>query len=173
MAAAMGRKVDEHIINAALTGATQLITVNASGLTRGKALQAVEILNKNEVPMTDRFAVIGPHQWSELLTLPEFANADLIGKGTMPWVEGYEARRWLGVTWIMHNMLPLNGNTRKCFIFHRSAIGLAEGLNIDIKVSYENDRRAWLATAAMSVGAVRIDDNGVVVVEADDTTTIS
>jgi hypothetical protein len=40
----------------------------------------------------NRFAVVGWRQWSELLTLQEFANANYVGDDELPW-KGTQAKR--------------------------------------------------------------------------------
>jgi hypothetical protein len=91
---ALGRKTDELII-------TKLATVDhyagadTDGLTKAKILLAFEMLGEIDVPDDgQRFAAIGWKQWSELLNIEEFANADYVGDDELPW-KGTQAKRWL------------------------------------------------------------------------------
>ena len=52
-----------------------------------------------------RFAVVGWKQWSDLLNIEEFANADYVGDDDLPW-KGTQAKRWLGSLWLPHSGLP-------------------------------------------------------------------
>ena len=78
--------------------------------------------------------------------------------------EGYQ---WLidnlGGVWIQTSY---NGNIRKNFAYHRSAIGLASGAEVSTELNYIPEKAAHLATSMMSQGAVLIDTRGVYEVQA-------
>jgi hypothetical protein len=164
---ALGRKTDELII-AALDAATaeavgtQAGQTDNDGMTRAKALLAFEMLGELDVPDDgQRFAVVGWKQWSELLTIQEFANSDYIGDEELPW-KGTQAKRWLGATWIPHSGLTLNGTLRHCYFYHRTAIGHAAASEIVTDVTWHGDRAAHFVNSMMSQGAVLVDGEGVV-----------
>lgn len=91
---ALGRKTDELIINQLAT-IDDFVGGNTDGLTRDKVLEAFEKLGEANVPDDgQRYAVVGWKQWSQLLTIDEFANADYIGPDELPW-KGTQAKRWL------------------------------------------------------------------------------
>lgn len=167
---ALGRKTDELIINALAAASTLTIADGNIGLTRDKVLKAFELLGKADVPDDgQRFAVVGWQQWSELLKIAEFASSEFIGSDDLPY-KGTQAKRWLGTTWIAHSGLPIDGNDiRKCFWFHKNAIGHASGSDVQTDVSWHGDRAAHFVNNMMSQGAVLIDGNGVVVVNCDET----
>ncbi len=167
---ALGRKTDELII-AALSAANTLTIVDGNiGLTRDKVLKAFELLGESDVPDDgQRFAVVGWQQWSELLKIPEFSSSEFIGADDLPY-KGTQAKRWLGTTWIPHSGLPIDGNDiRKCFWFHRNAIGHASGSDVQTDVSWHGDRAAHFVNNMMSQGSVLIDGNGVAVINCDET----
>ena len=96
---ALGRKTDELIIEA-LNGSTNLAGLSTDGLTKAKILAAFEKLGGQDVPDDgERYAVIGWKQWSELLEIDEFANADYVGDEELPW-RGTQAKKWLGTLWM-------------------------------------------------------------------------
>ena len=167
---ALGRKTDELII-AALSAANTLTIVDGNiGLTRDKVLKAFELLGESDLPDDgQRFAVVGWQQWSELLKIPEFSSSEFIGADDLPY-KGTQAKRWLGTTWIPHSGLPIDGNDiRKCFWFHRNAIGHASGSDVQTDVSWHGDRAAHFVNNMMSQGSVLIDGNGVAVINCDET----
>ncbi len=171
---ALGRKCDEQIIAAARASlpSGQKIAVNTSGLTRAKVQQAIEKLNAADVPDDgDRFAIVGPHQWEELLTISQFVSSDMVGE-EYPWLKGTEARRWRNTVWIVHSGLPLSSTTRYCLMYHKTAIGWAEGADITADITWHGDRASHFINHMMSGGAVRIDDTGVVEIACDDTAAI-
>lgn len=167
---ALGRKTDELIINALSAASTLTIADGNIGLTRDKVLKAFELLGKADVPDDgQRFAVVGWQQWSELLKIAEFASSEFIGADDLPY-KGTQAKRWLGTTWIAHSGLPIDGNDiRKCFWFHKNAIGHASGSDVQTDVSWHGDRAAHFVNNMMSQGAVLIDGNGVAVINCDET----
>ena len=165
---ALGRKTDELIIKA-MNNSVLTVGDYSSGLTKDLVLSALEVLNTNDVPDDGRrFAVVGVHQWNELLTMDEFVSADYVGN-TTPLLNGAEARKWLGITWILHNGLPSTGTNRDCFIYHSSSIGHACGQEVKTDISWHGERAANFISNSMSQGAVLIDSDGIVRVKCSDT----
>ncbi len=164
---ALGRKTDELVI-AAMDAATQEAIGTGSGetdtdgLTRAKVLLAFRMLGEADVPDDgQRYAVVGWRQWSELLTIQEFANSQYVGDGELPW-KGTQAKRWLGALWIPHSGLTKVGSLRYCYFYHKTAIGHAVASDIATDVTWHGDRAAHFVNTMMSQGAVLVDDTGVV-----------
>jgi hypothetical protein len=164
---ALGRKTDELII-AALDTATREASgtgtgiTDTDGLTRQKVLLAFEMMGEADVPDDgQRYAVVGWKQWSELLQIEEFANADYIGDDELPW-KGTQAKRWLGALWIPHSGLTKTGQLRYCYFYHKTAVGHAVGSEVVTDITWHGDRAAYFVNNMMSQGAVLIDDTGVV-----------
>jgi hypothetical protein len=158
---ALGRKTDELIIQQLATS-SNFAGGNSDGLTKQKILTAFEMLGNAEVPDDgQRFAVVGWKQWSELLNIQEFANADYIGEEELPW-KGSQAKRWLGTLWLPHSGLPKAGNVRSCFWFHKTAVGHAVGAEVKTDITWHGDRAAHFVNNMMSQGACLIDPTGVV-----------
>lgn len=165
---ALGRKTDELIIGA-MSNATESVGsyTAGAGLSKSLILSALEILNTNDVPDDGRrFAVVGVHQWNELLSMDEFVSADYVGD--TPLANGAEARKWLGITWVLHNGLPCTGTNRDCFIYHSSAIGHACGQEVKTDISWHGERAAHFISNSMSQGAVMIDASGIVRVKCSE-----
>lgn len=165
---ALGRKTDELII-AALDSATREAVGTESGqtdnegLTRAKVLLAFEMLGEADVPDDgNRFAVVGWKQWSELLQIQEFANAQYVGPEELPWKGVTQAKRWLGALWIPHSGLTKNSSLRYCYFYHKTAVGHAAAAEITTDVTWHGDRAAHFVNTMMSQGAVLVDDTGVV-----------
>jgi hypothetical protein len=158
---ALGRKTDELIIDA-LGQTSQSAGSDSDGMTKAKVLEAFEMLGQNDVPDDgQRFAIIGWKQWSELLSLNEFANAEFVGEGELPW-RGTQAKRWLGALWMPHSGLKLAGDVRTCFWYHRSAVGHAVGQEVVTDITWHGERQAHFISNSMSQGAALIDPVGVV-----------
>lgn len=163
---ALGRKTDELIIMA-LDAATLNVSgagplADTAALTKEKVLRAFEMLGAADVPDDgQRYAVVGWKQWSDLLAIDEFSNADYVGEDELPW-KGTQAKRWLGTLWMPHSGLIKVGNVRQCYWYHRTAIGHAAGSEVVTDVSWHGDRAAWFVNNMMSQGAAMVDADGVV-----------
>ena len=159
---ALGRKTDELVITQ-LDTSTNYAGTGADGLTKAKVLEAFEMLGEADVPDDgERYAIIGWKQWSDLLDLQEFANADYVGDDELPW-KGTQAKRWLGTLWIPHSGLTKDGsNIRYCYWYHKTAIGHAIGKDVKTDVSWHGDRAAFFINNMMSQGTGLIDTTGVV-----------
>ncbi len=158
---ALGRKTDDLIIGQLDTSAN-FAGAATDGLTKAKVLTAFEKLGQADVPDDgQRYAVVGWKQWSELLTIQEFANAQYIGDADLPW-KGTQAKRWLGATWIPHSGLTKNGSLRYCYFYHKTAIGHAAAAEISTDITWHGDRAAHFVNTMMSQGAVLVADTGLV-----------
>ncbi len=161
---ALGRKTDELIITA-LDATTSIVAAGGAGLTKDKVLEAFESLGGGDVPDDgQRYAIVGWKQWSDLLGIQEFANADYVGADELPW-RGAQAKKWLGTMWMPHSGLTLTGTTRKCHWYHRTAIGHASGADVKSDITWHGDRAAHFVSNMMSQGACLIDAVGVVAID--------
>lgn len=171
---ALARKTDQLIVTAALASLPGAQKTDATGgMTRTKIAQALEILDEADVPADGmRFALVGPHQWSELSFMQEFSNSQWVNDLTME--NGrFEAKRWNGTVWVNSQSLLTefkSGNIRPCLMFHASAIAWGNNSDIEADFTWHGDRAAWFINHMMSGGAKRIDDAGVVEIGCDDTT---
>ncbi len=158
---ALGRKTDELIIEA-LDGSTNFAGLNTDGLTKAKILTAFEKLGAQDVPDDgERYAVIGWKQWSELLEIDEFANADYVGDEDLPW-RGTQAKKWLGTLWMPHSGLTSVAGVRQCHWYHKTAVGHAAGCEVKSDLTWHGDRASYFISNMMSQGAGIIDAAGVV-----------
>ncbi len=117
---ALGRKTDDLII-AALAGTGQSIADGNVGMTIGKVMTAFQMLGAADVPDDgERYAVVGWKQWSELLQIDEFSNAQYIGSDELPFGNVTQAKHWLGTLWMPHSGLTKDGSDiRSCYWYHR------------------------------------------------------
>lgn len=168
---ALGRKTDELIIGA-MGNATAEVGDYTTGLTKDLVMSAVEGLNTSDVPDDGRrFAVVGVHQWNELLAMDEFVSSDYVGD--TPLVSGFETKKWLGIIWVLHNGLPVSTTQRDCFIYHASSVGHACGQEVKSDISWHGERAAHFISNSMSQGSALIDDEGIVRIKCNDDSTIS
>jgi len=165
---ALGRKVDEIVIGKMDGNAVNVIPHGTKGLTKTKILSAFEVLTGNDVAFDGNvFGLVGPHQWNELLNIEEFKNSDYAGD-FYPWLKGTESKTWLGITWMFHTGLTLDSGNRLCHIYHKTALGLAEGSEVKAFVDWVPEKAAHLVDHMISAGATLIDSDGIVTIECDD-----
>ena len=159
---ALGRKTDELIIGAMKSAET---AVEGDALTKELILDAVGVLNSNDVPDDGRrFCVVGVAQWNQLLSLDEFVSSDYVGDEKVL-VNGFEVKKWLGINWILHNALPIENDARECFMYHSGAVGHACGQDVKTDISWNGERAAHFISNSMSQGAVLIDKDGIVLLK--------
>ena len=168
---ALGRKTDELIIDALVTASGNEVADDNEGLTKAKLLEAFETFGELDVPDDgQRFCIVGWKQWSELLAIDEFVNADYVGAENLPFASITQAKMFLGTIFIPHSGLPIDENDiRSCFWYHKTAIGHAAAQDVSTDVSWHGDRAAHFVNNMMSQGAGLIDDNGVITIKADET----
>ncbi len=167
----MGRKTDELII-AALEGASsQVIADGNVGMTKDKILSAFETFGSNDVPDdAQRYCIVGWKQWSDLLSIEEFVNADYVGKDALPFATITQAKMFLGTIFVPHSGLPVDvDDIRSCFYYHKTALGHAAASDVQTDVSWHGDRAAHFVNNMMGQGAGLIDESGIVVINCDET----
>ncbi len=168
---ALGRKTDEQIINALAAATTHVIVDANIGMNKTKILSAFQTFGTNDVPDDgQRYCVVGWKQWSELLSIEEFVNADYIGQDALPFASITQAKMFLGTIFIPMTGLPIDGSDiRSCFYYHRTAIGHAVASDVQTDITWHGDRAAHFVHNMMSQGAGSIDAAGVVVIKCDET----
>jgi hypothetical protein len=162
---ALGRKTDEQIIDAIMTGTNTAGAITATAADPDAAMDSilrdvVGPLGGRDVPDDgERYAGLSPQVWAYAMTSSKFANADYVGNHPLSaWTE---VRRWGGVIWFTHSGLPVTGTVRTMAVYHRTAIG--HGINDDIStdITWHGDHAAWFINSMMSMGACLIDNDGV------------
>ena len=157
---ALGRKTDEVLISVldAATSIAANVNSSATGMTLIKAKNMMEVFNGNDVPDDgQRYWVVGPKQWSDLLSIDQFSRVEYVGPDQLPFPGGITAKRWMGFLFFVHSGLSLSGSDRKNLAFHKSAIGCGIGSDVRTEVNYIPEKVSHLITSMISLGAVEID----------------
>jgi hypothetical protein len=162
---ALGRKTDS-VITSVMENATQLANNSSgtgTGMNLGKAQAMMELFNTNDVPDDQqRYWVVGPKQWSDLINLDQFSRVEYVGESELPYAGGMTAKRWLGFLWFVHSGLETSGSTdRHTVAFHKSAIGMGIGSDVKTEVNYIPEKVSHLITSMLSIGGVLIDSDGI------------
>ena len=162
---ALGRKTDS-VITSVMENATALANNSSgtgTGMNLGKAQAMMELFNTNDVPDDQqRYWVVGPKQWSDLINLDQFSRVEYVGESELPYAGGMTAKRWLGFLWFVHSGLETSGSTdRHTVAFHKSSLGLGIGSDVKTEVNYIPEKVSHLITSMLSIGGTLIDDNGI------------
>ena len=161
---ALGRKTDEVIRDVMDAGTAFANNVNSDASTAMslvKAKNMMETFNGNDVPDDgQRYWVVGPKQWSDLLGIDQFTRLEYVGQDELPFKGGMTAKRWLGFLWFVHSGLSKPSSDRFTLAFHKSSVGLGVGSDVKTEVNYIPEKVSHLITSMLSLGAVEIDSNG-------------
>ena len=142
---------------------------SAAAITTPNVMAVKKMLDEEEVDMDDRYWVAIPAVFSQLLsgsTLPLAASSDYNSIKAL--VQG-ELNTWCGFQWIMSNRLPVAASTDYyTFAWHKSSMGVVVGKDIMARLSERPDKDyAVQSYACLTMGATRIQGNGVVRVRVD------
>ena len=161
-----------------LPSAQKVGGATAMDLTR--IISAYEKLSKAGVPngSGERKMLYSPGQLRDILAITQASSSDFTknqihDRGTI------NGLQWEGFDWIeiadvvdpsvavLQRMLPLLSTTRSCIAFHRGALGLSIGREIQTKISERADlNNALQVRSVMMQAAGRLWEGGVVQVDA-------
>jgi len=168
---AIGRREDQLILDALDAGSTTTVGGAGLGMSMTLLLAAQQTLDENNVPDEDRTIVYSSQQKSQLLATTQVTSSDYNSVKAL--VHG-EIDTFLGFTFKMignrdEGGLPRpSGVERDGYAFHKAAVGLAIGHDMQTMVDWVPVKTAWQIGAVYSAGAGVIDVNGVVTIHTDD-----
>jgi hypothetical protein len=185
--AALNRQIDDAILNAARGNArtnvglsvlpsTQKIAVGGFNLTLAKLLTAKEILDSNEVDddasmamdgqspneQTARVIVVNAKMLTNLYGTTEIKSVDYNSVKAL--AQG-QIDTFLGFKFVRSERVAKDGTatTGYAVAWSRSCVALGIGQEINTSVDKRPDKNnAWQVFADMSIGATRLEDEGVV-----------
>lgn len=172
-AGAIGRKMDELIITAAVattsvkgTGAALEAGATPSANAFKLLKQSIALMNKNDVPDDgQRFIQVTPEIWDLLLDEDKFARAEYIGSD-LPFLKGTEARKFMNCVVAVHTGLPITGVTSAqystCLAYHKTSIGLGEAEFLKSDIWWDGRKASHFINNCMSGNAGLIDVLGCV-----------
>ena len=180
-AAAMGRAMDDAIIDAAIgtaktgkSGATsttlpssQQIAAGSADLTLDKLLEAKKKFDLASVDASiPRFMVVGPDQIESLLGNTTVTSSDFNTVKSL--VQG-EIDTFMGFKFIVSTRLNKSGNNRQCFAFAGDGIKLAMGKDVMARIEERADKSFSTQVYYCSTfGATRMEEEKVVQIDCDE-----
>lgn len=173
IAGALGRRLDQLIIDA--MAASQFGTTAGQGdtnpLTFEDLIEASKIMNDNGVPGSDRHIAITAGGLGQLLEDNNVTSADYV---TVRALMAGDISTYMGFNFHLietraEGGLTVNSGTDvvDAFCWHKSAVGLAIGIDIKTEVNYVPTKTSWLCNGVMKAGAVTRDIAGVIELNYD------
>jgi hypothetical protein len=177
VAAAMGRRQDQLILDALGASGTSLTVSNDIGasdsnLNVAKLREAKRLLDKNNVPFDGRHLIVHANGLSSLLSETSVTSSDF---NTVKALVQGEINTFLGFQFHVLGDRPEGGLAidgsldRTCFAFHSMAIGYGEGIGMRTEINYIPEKTSWLVNEVFSAGATAIDAEGIVSITCRET----
>lgn len=171
---AIGRRQDQLVLNALAGSGTSLAVGNDVGgsdtnMNVAKLRQAKGLMDKNNVPPSDRHIVIHSNGLQSLLAETAVTSSDF---NTVKALVNGELNTFLGFQFHVlgdrtEGGLAIDGsNDRTCFAFHKDAIGYGEGIAPKTEINYIPEKTSFLVASMFSAGATTIDAEGIVSIVA-------
>jgi len=165
IAGALGRRLDQLILDA-LDAATPAASIASAstGLTLAKIIQTGKELNDKGVPSGDRHFVVSAAGMEDMLgdstiTSADYNNVRALMAGDIDTFMGFKFHTIESRT---EGGLDIATSVREGFGYHKSALGLAVGIDIKTEVNYIAQKTSWLCNGVMKAGAVARDGDGIV-----------
>ena len=173
--AVINRKIDDLIITQLNTGS---VTLGSSTTIPNVSLfqNARVKLSNASVPWDSNITLLcQPSFLAYLEQATEFANAQYVdlrpyaGTDNASWKDKPMAYRWRNALIVEHPNLPGKGtSSEKSFMYHKTAAGMAVDTGgIQSPVGYDNEQDYSYARCSAFMGALLLQNTGVVVITAD------
>lgn len=168
--AAINRKIDDDLITLLGTG-----TVNTGTAVPGSVAlvtKAQVILGNSKVPNDGNVTLLAsPSLVGYLQQAPEFSSAQYVNgrpfeSGGAAYGDTRMVYKWNGMTIITDPTLSGVGTSaEKCFLYHKSAIGLAIDSNaIEFDMDFNREQKYSWANCRVFMGSVKMQNSGIVVI---------
>jgi hypothetical protein len=178
LVAAWNRRKDRVIYNA-LIGPAQLkdgstvavpagqtVLPAATGMTKAKILTARKLFRKNEADEhngDELYMLYNSEMLEDILADATLTTVDQVT--VKAFQEGDINRKWAGFTWVPYEQLSLSGGTYTTVAFTKSSCHYGTGF-VEGSAGRRKDKKNLMQVdMAGSVGAVRVEENKVVLVQ--------
>ena len=140
------------------------IANGSTGMTIAKLLQAKQILDHNEVDDMDRFIAMSSEEFADLLNTTEVKSSDY---NTVKALVNGQLNTFLGFTFLRYEGLTMASSTvRECIAWQKNSMLMAVNKDVITDVGPRRDKNmAIQAYAGVMIGAVRMDEKGVVEID--------
>jgi hypothetical protein len=173
VAMAIGRRSDQIVIDALnASGTTFDVPAGGANMSYSKLRNVVQYFEQNAVPIEDRFIAMSGNNLRALLASDQiisrfYTSNDAVVNGTLNYKElmGMNIRI---IPDMVEGGLPLSGNIRTCFAWHRMALGMGIGQDLRTEINYVPLMTSYLVNGLFYAGAVAVDNRGIITVECDE-----
>lgn len=113
-----------------------------------------------------KVAVIGPNQVTRLMQLTEQTSADYVKREALQQLTATGiCPNWMGFTWVVSNRLTIPAaDELYCLFMSKMAVGLQVNMGMKIRIGEDPGKSyQWQVFAQFSAGAVRVEDEHIVV----------
>lgn len=169
---AMGRRSDQVTIDAMVAASGNITTIPDGGdnFTYEKYTEMMSFFDDRAVPLDDRFVCMSALNFRQLMFARQFTN-ELYTKNRVidrAWVREFLGFNLITLPSMLEGGLPLAGDIRTAFAWHRQSIGVAVGHDFSTEIHYIPEKTSYLVNGIFSIGAVVIDPKGVLAIESDE-----
>lgn len=170
VAQAMGRRSDQIMIDAINADPGDTIPNGGTNFNYDKFTQALEFFDNNAVPLAERFVAMSASNFRSLLGDDQFVSTFYTKNDV---IDRARIREYLGFNVIIipqmtEGGLPKTGNIRTALAWHKMAVGAGIGKNFRTEINYIAQNTAWLINGVFSMGAVVVDNRGVLAIDCDE-----
>lgn len=171
VANALGRRSDQIIIDSLGVSPGQTIVNGGVNMTYTKYREVIRFFDNNAVPLPERFWAMSASNFASLLADDHFVSTFYTQNRVLD--KGF-VREFLGINIIIipemqEGGLPLTGNIRKTYAWHKQSTGMGIGHDFRTEINYLPRETSWLVNGIFSAGAVTIDNLGIIEVDCDET----
>lgn len=173
VAMAIGRRSDQIAIDALnASGTPNDIPVNATNMSYNKMKKIREFFDDHAVPLEERFVAMSANNMTALLaddhfTSRFFTSYDAVKSGTLDYAE-LLSMNVIIIPSMTEGGLPLAGNIRTCFAWHKMAMGFGIGMDMRTEINYLPRETTWFINGIFFAGAIAVDNRGIVTIECDE-----
>ncbi len=170
VANALGRRSDQIIINSLAASPGQTIINGGTNMTYAKYTDIIQFFDNNAVPLPERFVAMSASNFRSLLQADQFVSTFYTQNRVLD--KGF-IREYLGINLIIipemvEGGLPLDGNIRSTFAWHKQSTGMGIGHDFRTEINYLPRETSWLVNGIFSAGAITIDNLGIIQVDCDE-----
>ena len=173
VAMALGRRSDQLIIDALEASGTANVLANGgAGLTYLKIRQINRYFSSKAVPPKERFIAISAKAEEDIMASLQFTDNRFTQLNSVT-DGGLNGAYVMGMNWIVipdmaEGGLPLTGNIRSCFAWHKLAMGMGTGRDFSTIIERVPHLDSWQVLGKMFANAVAVDNVGVVQIDIDE-----
>jgi hypothetical protein len=171
VAQAMGRRSDQILIDALDADPGDTIANGGTNFTYAKFTECLEFFDDNAVPLPERFVAMSANNFRSLLGDDQFVSTFYTKNDV---IDRARIREYLGFNVIVipamtEGGLPKTGNIRTALAWHKMSTGAGIGKNFRTEINYIPQNTSFLINGVFSMGAVVIDNRGVLAIDCDET----